>query len=141
MGDIKNFMVAAPAAETRSIIISDRFKDKDGNPVPFVIKVLTQEENEKLHKRASKPVKKNGVVVTETTDSELYGKLLVLESVVEPNLRDAELGKFYGTMDPLEVASKMLTAGEYGKLANAISDLNGFSDIEVEVLEEEAKNL
>ena len=140
MGDIKNFMVATPVTETRSIIISDRFKDKDGNPVPFVIKTLTQEENEKLRKRASKPVKKNGVVISETTDSDLYGKLLILESVVEPNLRDAELGKFYGTLSPEEVAGKMLTAGEYGKLASAISEFNGFTDSEVEILEEEAKN-
>jgi Fe-S-cluster formation regulator IscX/YfhJ len=41
-------------------------------------------------------------------------------------------------MDPLDVPSRMLTAGEFTKLTQEIMDLNDFDD--VESLEDEAKN-
>lgn len=125
--------------ETREVIISDRFKDKDGKVVPFVIKSLTQAENEGIKRRTSVPVTKSGVVIGDKLDSEKYGRELVLASVTSPNFRDSELCKFYATMDPLEVPGKMLRVGEYNKLVKAINDLNGMND-NLEVLEEEAKN-
>ena len=140
MSDIKAFMTASVGKEEKSVVVSNRFKDENGKPVPFVIKVLTQEENESLRRQASKPQKRNGVIIGEQLDSVKYGKLLVLASVKEPNLGDKELCKFYGTLDPLDVASRMLTAGEYGRLVQAITDLNGFTEEEAEVLEDEAKN-
>ena len=139
MGNIKAFMQASAGEETKEVIISKRFIE-NGKPVPFKIKVLTQDENESLRKQASKPQKRNGVIIGEQLDSIRYGKLLVLASVVEPNLRDSELCKFYGTLDPMDVAGKMLTAGEYGRLVQAINDLNGFTEDEADILEDEAKN-
>jgi hypothetical protein len=44
-------------------------------------------------------------------------------------------------MDPAEVPSRMLSAGEYAKLVKEINELNGFvSQDNSEALEEEAKN-
>ena len=78
-------------------------------------------------------------MIGDKLDTDKYGKELVLASVKTPNVRDSELCKFYATMDPLEVPSKMLRVGEYSKLVKAINDLNGLND-NLEVLEEEAKN-
>ena len=78
-------------------------------------------------------------MIGDKLDSEKYGRELVLASVTTPNFRDTELCKFYATMDPLEVPSKMLRVGEYTKLVKAINDLSGFND-NLDVLEEEAKN-
>lgn len=125
---------------TKKVIISDRFKDADGKAVPFVIRSLSQEENEQLRKASTRPVMKNGVAISEKLDSARFGKELMLACVVEPNFRAKELCDYYKTMDPLEVPGKMLKAGEYNKLASAIGELNGFTDSEYEILEEEAKN-
>lgn len=138
MSNLQAFMTPN-TEETREVIISDRFKDKDGKVVPFVIKSLSQAENEEIKKRTSIPVVKSGVVIGDKLDSEKYGRELVLASVKTPNFRDSELCKFYATMDPLEVPGKMLRVGEYSKLVKAINDLNGLND-NLEVLEEEAKN-
>ena len=138
MSNLQAFMTPN-TEETREVIISDRFKDKDGKVVPFVIKSLSQAENEEIRKRASVPVIKSGVVIGDKLDTEKYGRELVLASVTSPNFRDSELCKFYATMDPLEVPSKMLRVGEYRRLVGAINELNGLND-DIEVLEEEAKN-
>ena len=138
MSNLQAFMTPN-TEETREVIISDRFKDKDGKVVPFVIKSLSQAENEEIRKRASVPVIKSGVVIGDKLDTDKYGKELVLASVKTPNFRDSEICKFYATMDPLEVPSKMLRVGEYRRLVGAINELNGLND-DIEVLEEEAKN-
>ena len=141
MGDIKGFMIPLGTEETKDVIISKRFKDKDGNPLPFKIKALTQEENEAIRKLSSKPIKKNGMTVGQDIDSAQYGKRLVVKSVVEPNFADKDLCQFYGTLDPLEVPNKMLLAGEYAKLVKAINELNDFvTDDNIEDAEEVAKN-
>lgn len=138
MSNLQAFMTPN-TEETREVIISDRFKDKDGKVVPFVIKSLSQWENEEIKRRSSIPITKNGVVVGDKLDSEKYGRELVLASVTTPNFRDSELCKCYATMDPLEVPSKMLRVGEYNRLVKAINNLNGLND-DLGVLEEEAKN-
>lgn len=138
MSNLQAFMTPN-TEETREVIISDRFKDKDGKVVPFVIKSLSQAENEEIKRRTSVPMIEHNTIIGQKIDSEKYGRELVLASVTTPNFRDSELCKFYATMDPLEVPSKMLRVGEYNRLVKAINDLNGLND-DFKVLEAEAKN-
>lgn len=138
MGDIKAFLQPPVMDETQEIIVSKRFKGPDGNPVPFVIRVIDQETNNRLIRQASKRVKENGRSYQDL-DSERYGKLLISACVVEPNFKDAELCAYYKTVDPLDVPGRMLSSGEYKRLIQAINELNGFVDDE-EAAEEEAKN-
>ena len=138
---IKAFMQPPVEAETKEVIISKRFVDENGEPQPFKIRVISQETNESLRKQACKPVKKNGVVIGEDVDSIKYGRLLMLACTVEPNFKDKELCEYYKTLDPAEVPSRMLGAGEYAKLVKEINELNGFISPDVsDALEEEAKN-
>ena len=139
MGNIKAFLVPSIGDETKDVIISDRFKDEEGKVQPFKIKIITQDENEVLRKQASRPKKKNGMIIGEELDAIRYNKLLVLASVIVPDFHDQELCKYYGTLDPMEVPGKMLSAGEYSKLSNAILNFNGFNE-DTDELEEEAKN-
>ena len=141
MSDIKNFLIPPIINETKKVIVSERFKGEDGTPIPFVIRVIYQETNEKLYKQASKKTKSNGRVLREI-DEDKYGKLLVMACVVEPNLKDAELCAYYKTVDLLDVPGRMLTMGEYSKLVREIRKFNEIStsDEEIEELEEEAKN-
>lgn len=135
MGDIKAFLQPTVMDETKEVMISKRFKGADGQPVPFVIRAIDQETNDKLVRQAQKKNKVNGQIVSDL-DHEKYGKLLITTCVVEPNFKDSELCAFYKTVDPLEVPGRMLSSGEYAKLMQQINDLNGFNDD----VEEEAKN-
>lgn len=124
--------------ETKEVVISKRFVDKDGKPIPFKIKTIMQEENERISRKCRKVETVRGQRV-ESMDSQKYNRALIVACTVEPDFRNADLCKAYGTVDPLDLPGKMLTVGEANNLAREILDLNGFSD-EAEQLEDEAKN-
>ena len=44
-------------------------------------------------------------------DDTAYSKHLMLACVKEPDLKDSELCRYYGVVDPLDVLSKMLSIG------------------------------
>ena len=111
MSNIKAFLQPPIMNETKEVIISERFKDEDGNVVPFVIRIIDQETNNKLTTKATKREKINGQVVREL-DNVKYGKLLVDACVVSPNFRDSELCDYYKTADPLDVPGRMLSSGK-----------------------------
>ncbi len=137
MGDIKAFLLPPVMEETKEAVITKRAKGPDGKPVPFILRAIDQETNDKLIRRAQRTNKVNGQTVREL-DTEKYGKLLISACVIEPNFKDAELCAYYKTVDPLDVPGKMLSSGEYAKLMQEINSLNGFEDIDG--LEETAKN-
>ena len=139
MGSLKAFMCPPVTDETKDVIIGKRFVNEKGEPQPFTIRVISQEINESLRKQCAHPIKKNGTVIGEDFDSIKFGKLLINACTVTPDFKNAELCDYYKTKDPLEVPSRMLTAGEYAKLVKEINALNGFAE-DVEDLEEEAKN-
>lgn len=141
MGSIKAFLQPPVMETTKEVIVSDRFKGEDGKPAPFVIRVISQEVNDQISKACTTKRKVNGQLVTEI-DNTKYQKKLILACVVEPDLKNAELCQYYKTTDPLDVAGRMLSVGEFSKLAQAIMELNDIAvtDEDIEELVEEAKN-
>lgn len=137
MSVLKAFLQPSVAGQTKEIVISERFKGEDGVPVPFVIQAIDQEENDRLSKLSRKRETVKGQPV-ETLDRSLYTRRLILACVKEPDLKDAELCRHYGVVDPLDVAGKMLSVGEYGVLVDAIMDLNGVKEAQDKL--DEAKN-
>ncbi|WP_124065730.1 hypothetical protein [Clostridium sp. E02] len=137
MSALKAFLQPSVAGETKEVIVSQRFKDEKGKPVPFVIKAISQKENEKIAKMSRETVKMNGTPV-EKLNHFLYTKRLIHACVQEPDFGEQEICKYYGTEDPLEVPSQMLSIGEYNRLSEAILELNGMKDLEDK--QEEAKN-
>lgn len=127
--------VEAPVEE-KEIVISTRFQDEHGKPVPFKIRSLTQEENDALIEKATRREKVKGGT-QERFVSKIYRRALVVAGTVEPDFTSEELCKGYGVLDPDLVPGKMLKAGEFSTLVQAISDLSGFED---DTVEEEAKN-
>lgn len=128
--------VEGPVQE-KEIIISKRFLDENGKPVPFKIRSLTQEENDKLTAQATRRVKVKGNLTEERFDSAAFSRALAVAGTVFPDFTSEELCKAYGVLDPNLVPSKMLKAGEFSELTRAISDLSGFDDF---APEEEVKN-
>lgn len=138
MDNLQAFLNPVSVEEVKEVVISKRFVDKDGKPVPFRIKTIMQEENERLTRKCRKVETIRGQRV-ESLDNQKYNRALIVACTVEPDFRNADLCKAYGTVDPLDLPGKMLTVGEANNLAREILDLNGFSD-EAEQLEDEAKN-
>lgn len=131
MSQLKAFLQPTITGNTKEVIVSERFKDEKGNVVPFVVKSISQEENETLSRMSTK--KKTGEI-----DSVLLTKRLILECTVQPNFKETEICEYYKTNDPLEVPSRMLGVGEYQILSNAILEINGMIDAKEKI--EEAKN-
>ena len=125
--------------EEKEVFISSRFKGEDGKPVLFRIKPLTQEENSRLQKRATrKGTSRNGH--TQEFDATLYSKILVVAATVYPDFHDAELCAAYKTNIPEEIPGKMLLAGEFKKLSDEITILSGFDEEAAAEIGEQAKN-
>ena len=135
MSKLSAFLHPVTSDEEKEIVISKRFVDEKGDPIPFKIRAITQAENDQIIKASKRSVKVNGVM-QEKLDTTEMSRRLVVEGTVYPDFRDAELCNGYGTMNPYEVPGKMLLAGEYSNLLAEINKLSGF-DVDVE---EEAKN-
>lgn len=107
--------------ENKEVIVSDRFRE-NGKTVPFVIRPITQQENENLMKKHRSVDKKSGV---EQFNRISYNRELTAMAVVEPDLNNAELQKRYGVLGADKVLSAMLYVGEYGTLMEAVQELSG----------------
>lgn len=95
----------------------DKFKDKDGKTIPFIIKRLSRRElNEIRDNYRTKRVfrdKNNGnrpvigndgmVAMVSDYDSARAGKEMMVDAFVQPKLDDPELMKFYGVDDRLDM--------------------------------------
>ena len=133
MGSLNAFLHPVQA-ENREVVISERFQE-NGKPVPFVIRPLTEEENENLIKKYTKKDKKGN----EKFDQMAYSRGMVSAAVVFPDLESAELQKSLGVLGSDKVLSKLLYVGEFAALLHEVHELSGLDkDINDEV--EEAKN-
>lgn len=120
--------------ENKEVVVSNRFME-DGKVVPFIIKPITQKENEQLVKKHKKIDNKGN----ESFDMLAYKQELNAIAVVFPDLSNAELQKAYAVLGESELLKKMLFVGEYGSLAQEIQKLSGL-DVDINEEIEEVKN-
>lgn len=111
--DLKYFM-RSTEAEVVTAPGPESFKDEDGNPIQFEIKVLTQAEinqiNDNYRKRSMATDKKGnpliamGEVVWKTEkDGAKASRHMIVEALQYPNLKDPELMKYYNCIDVTEM--------------------------------------
>ena len=135
MSALSAFLHPAVTREEKEIIISKRFLSEDGKQTPFKIRSLTQEENAAIIKASTRQKKVDGQWQDSIDANELSARTIV-EATVFPDFRSAELCERYGTKAPVQDPGKMLLAGEFSRLIDAVSKLSGFD----KSLDEEAKN-
>jgi len=140
MNDLSMFFAGnAIASEPEAIVVSERFKDKDGKPMLWLLRPISEEMNEQLRLSSTKRVPgKKGVMVPETNIPEYLAKLAAA-CIEFPNLNDAELQSSYGVRGTDILIRKMLLSGEYAALLEKVQQLNGF-DQNVNELSDEVKN-
>lgn len=122
--------------ENEKIVISDRFKDENGEVVPFEIRAITEGEADAIRKQATRTMRNRNGATETSMDAARLTRLLVIAGTVVPDFRSKELCDAYGVLDPEQALGKMLLAGEYAKLSEAILNLSGMGDN----IEAEAKN-
>ena len=62
MSNLSAFIKPEYLREEKEIVISKRFTDEAGNPVPFKIRSISQEENEQITKASRRQRKVSGTV-------------------------------------------------------------------------------
>lgn len=127
--------------ENKKIVVSERFKNPEtGEVEKWEIKALTNEENDELQRRAMVqiPVVGQRGAFTREMDQIKYTQLLLSNSVVYPNLNDAELQDSYGVKTAEALIGKMLYPAEAAKLAREIMNFSQIESLPDAV--EEAKN-
>ena len=133
MSKLSAFLHPVKTSIEKEVVISNRFLDENGAPVPFKVRAISQEENDDLIKKSTKTEIKNGQKI-ESLDNVDFARRLIVAATVEPDFSAKEMCDAYGVVSPYLVPGKMLLAGEYNRLMEAISSL---SEID-QVAEEEA---
>lgn len=98
-------------------------------PEPFVIKSLSAQEAEVVRKDSTKTHRnKQGQTITEL-DQAKYGNLLLVRSIVTPDLDNEELQNDYGTLaKPIDTLQAMLMAGELNHISDRVLKLSGLDE-------------
>ena len=97
--------------EEREVLLTERLA-KDGGQMLFRIRPMSQRETESIWKRCGENEKR-------------YEDAVLAESVVFPDLKDAELQDSYGVVGAERLLKKLLLAGEYDRLRMAVEEING----------------
>lgn len=126
------FETVGRVSETKKIKFK-RFKS------PITIKALSAEDLTLLRKRATtRTLNRATRLMEQNFDSDKFTTLVMTESVVNPDLNNAQLQKSWGCVgQPEKLLEKMLLAGEYNSLAEEVLELSGVGAVD---LIEEAKN-
>lgn len=126
--------------ENKKVVVSNRFRDEDGQPVEWEIKALTTDENEECQRKAmvNIPDAVRRGQYTRELDSIKYQSALNTAAVVWPDLNNAELQDKYGVKTPEALLKKMLYAEETAELTKEILSFSKIETLEDKV--QEAKN-
>ena len=130
--DLSVFLMENVETElTDEVIISKRFKNKDGQPIKFKIKAITATRDTQIKKQCEKrEINKTTGQLMITTDYDEYLARLVTECTVYPNFKSKELQTSWGVLGADQLINKMLLPGELTELSKHIQRLNGFETIE-----------
>lgn len=120
--------------ENKEVVISERFQE-DGKTVPFIIRPISQADNEKLIRKHTKKDKKGN----DYMDRVAYNQEMVASAVVFPDLENAELQSAYGVLGATKLLTTMLYVGEFATLLQEVQEISGLDrDINEDI--EEVKN-
>ena len=136
--DLKLFLNNGNEAnETFEHTPTQKFKYSKGKAVPWVFRKLSIDEYDAIRNECTKI---NFADSKKTKfNNTLFNKKIICNSIVEPNLNNAELQDSYGVKKPEDLIVKLFdNAGEYYNLLSYILKVNGFQSFGDDV--EDAKN-
>lgn len=104
--------------------------DEEGKPLLWEIKPLSTKENENIRESCTYevPVKGKPNLFRPKVNTNLYLAKMIVASVVEPNLYNAELQDSYDVKTPEDLLKEMVDdPGEYNDFAAFVQEFNGFN--------------
>lgn len=128
MSEIKNmslngfFKNKAKQADDLHVVVSERFTDKEGKPLEWVLHPISTKLVEEITKKNTVTKLVNGKKVKETNEENLNADLLE-HVVLYPRLNDAELQDSYGVTNVNDLLGTMLYPGETQELIKALEDV------------------
>lgn len=122
-------------------VVSKRFKDKEGNPIKWKFKSIGSDRDTEIRKECTKrvPVPGKKGMYTPEVDIDAYTTKLAVETIVHPDLHNAQLQDSWGVKGAEALLKKMLLPGEFTKLTQIVQEVNGY-DVGMDELVEQAKN-
>lgn len=120
-------------------IISQRYLDEEGKPIPFKLKAIPTPVVDAIRDDCTVVKHAKGQRI-EKFDRDRFACKVAIATTIFPDFRNKELADSYGLVDPVEVAKAVLDLpGEYTEWIQSCFNLNGFDDT-IEELVGEAKN-
>ncbi len=129
---LESFMsqnAAKPA--TQEYIVSDRFTDSEGKPIPWKLHAISGAKDAVLRRACSDGIR---------FDNSKYATMMVAATVRFPNLKDAALQDSYEAHGETDLLEKMLLGSELNALIIQAQIVNGYAK-DINDLKEQAKNL
>lgn len=120
---------------------SKAFVDENGKPLDFEFRPVGSKENRDIRARHTTDVQIPGKpnLFRQKLDTDGYLNELMVASVVDPDLYNAELQNSYGVKTPEDLLYEMIdNPGEYQDLAAWVQKYQGFDTLEE--LKDKAKN-
>ena len=143
MSNFSRFMKANKVVrENTTYPATKSLVDENGKPLEWTIKPLTTAENEAIRESCMTEVQVTGKpnMFRPKLNTSKYIAKMVVASIVEPDLYDANLQDSYGVKTPEELLQEMVDdPGEYNELVAFVQNFNGFNAT-LEDKVEEAKN-
>ncbi|OAJ75836.1 phage portal protein [Brevibacillus sp. SKDU10] len=140
MSDLSMFFAENVSTEVvEEFVVSERFKDKDGSPVKWKIRTITESENDRIRKECIRHPKNKKRQQMPEFDPNEYRVKLAVNCVVYPDLKNKALQDSYKVIGAESLLKAMLISGEASVLYEKIDEINGF-DKEISELVEEVKN-
>ena len=120
---------------TKDVIVSERFKDKNGKILKFKIKVMSEEELNSARKAATKILKKGKT----DFNTMIFNRIVCINNTIEPDFKNSESIKKTGSITPEQYLTRVMLPGEIDRLVKEILELSGFSD-DMDELVDDVKN-
>lgn len=119
--------------DKKYVVVSDRFLDKNGDPIQWEIKLITADDDRKIEKHCTteKRDRRTGTI-TQIRDDNEYVASIAAWAVVYPDLKNRDVQKSWGADSPVDLLRKMLSSGELLKLSKAVLKLSGLGDEEID---------
>lgn len=153
--DFKEFMLPELKEKKDEIITFkgvDTFKDKEGNPIPLKFKRLSKKEYRKilnefksrvpaLDEKGKYIISSNSrLVYDEVLDNDGLSDALIARTMVQPNLYDKELLKFYDVYAATDLLNILFKGEDYAYVDRCCAQACGLTKLNEKEVISELKN-
>ena len=150
--NLKNFMISGlKKNDTLTFKGIDTFKDENGVPIPLKFKQISRTEVEDIRKKfvhktpavdkEGNYIIRNGRIINDIdVDYDSFTDELIVEIMVQPDLRDKEFLDFYGVYAGTELLHILFKGDDYRYIDGCAAQAADMAPIKEENLIKELKN-